>query len=289
MRIWKIILVLIILTSNTNISSQEMSKFEDSLITLLEKVHFSKNVDSAMKYNSFFKQTLKRCLNKPESFTYPFDSISNFMTTKKSSDDIFRIFNWNIELKNQKQHYECLILKKDQKERFKIIELQSNRRTNEDIEYQVMNDKSWKGALYFDIIPVKKNNKTIYTLLGWDGNNMYSNIKIIETLSFVKKNKLQFGTPIFEYPDGKVKRRVIFQYNKKSYMSLKHILIKKENYLVFDHLSPTSPHLKDFPDWYVTDLSFDAFKWENNKWQYIKDFDAKSKKLSRKPFNNPNK
>ena len=72
-------------------------------------------------------------------------------------------------------------------------------------------------------------------------------------------------------------------------MSLKHILIKKENYLVFDHLSPTSPHLKDFPDWYVTDLSFDAFKWENNKWQYIKDFDAKSKKLSRKPFNNPNK
>lgn len=266
-----------------------MSKFEDSLITLLEKVHFSKNFDSAMKFNAFFKQTLKKCLSRPESFNYPFDSISNFMTTKKSSDGIFRIFNWNIELKNQKQHYECLILKKDQKERLKIIELHSKRINNQDIEYQVMNDKSWKGALYFDIIPVKKNNKTIYTLLGWDGNNMYSNIKIIETLSFEKKNKIQFGVPIFEYPDGKVKRRVIFQYNKKSYMSLKHLTIKKDNYLVFDHLSPSSPHLKDFPDWYVTDLSFDAFKWENNKWKYIKDFDAKSNKSSRKPFNNPNK
>ena len=59
-------------------------------------------------------------------------------------------------------------------------------------------------------------------------------------------------------------------------MSLKHLMIKKDHYLVFDHLIPTSSHLKDFPDWYVTDLSFDAFKWEDNIWKYIEDFDAKS-------------
>ncbi len=289
MKLWQLILIVTFFKINTTVSCQDMALYEDSLISLLEKVHFSKNTDSAMKFNTSFKQTLKRCLQKSESFSYPFDSISNFMTTKKSSDGVFRLFNWNIELKNQNQHYECLILKKDQKENLKTIELHSKRRPNNDLEYQVLNDKNWKGALYFDIIPTKKNNKTIYTLLGWDGNNMYSNIKIIETMSFIKKNKIQFGIPIFEYSDGKVKRRVVFQYNKKSYMSLKHILIKKEDYLVFDHLSPTSPHLKDFPDWYVTDLSFDAFKWENNKWNYIKDFDAKSKKTSRKPFNNPNK
>ena len=32
-------------------------------------------------------------------------------------------------------------------------------------------------------------------------------------------------------------------------MSLKHDKIRKENYIIFDHLVPTSPHLKDFPDW----------------------------------------
>ena len=287
MRILQLTKLFFLLSFANSISSQEMAIYEDSLISLLEKVHFSKNKDSAMKFNASFKETLKRCLKNSESFTYSFDSISNFMTTKKSSVGTFRLFNWNIELKNQTQHYECLILKKDQKENFNVIELYSKKRSNDDIEYQVLNDKNWKGALYFDIIPIKKNNKTIYTLLGWDGNNMYSNIKIIETLSFAKKNKIQFGVPIFSYSDGKVKRRVVFQYNKKSYMSLKHILIKKEHYLVFDHLTPTSPHLKDFPDWYVTDLSFDAFKWENNKWNYIQDFDAKSKRSSRKPFNNP--
>ena len=32
------------------------------------------------------------------------------------------------------------------------------------------------------------------------------------------------------------------------------ILARKQNYIIFDHLVPTSPHLKEFPDWYVTDL-----------------------------------
>ena len=132
-------------------------------------------------------------------------------------------------------------------------------------------------------------NKTIYTLLGWDGNDMFSNKKVIESMTINKKNKIQFGNSIFKYPDGKTKKRVIFQYNKKSYMSLKHKRIRKENYIVFDHLTPTSPHLKDFPDWYVTDLSFDAFKWDENKWIYINDFDAKSLKILRKPFNDPTK
>jgi hypothetical protein len=72
-------------------------------------------------------------------------------------------------------------------------------------------------------------------------------------------------------------------------MSLKHNLIKREDYIVFDHLIPTSPNLKDFPDWYVTDLSFDAFMWEENKWQFKRDFNAKSLKSFKKPFNDPNR
>ena len=59
MKIWQIIIISIFVM-NTNIYSQEMAKYEDSLITLLEKVHFSKNLDSAMKFNMSFKKTLKR-------------------------------------------------------------------------------------------------------------------------------------------------------------------------------------------------------------------------------------
>jgi hypothetical protein len=52
---------------------------------------------------------------------------------------------------------------------------------------------------------------------------------------------------------------------------------------------PPSPHQKDFNDWYVTDLSFDAFLWSENQWNFKLNFDAKSLKVLNRPFNDPNK
>jgi hypothetical protein len=281
----KWILQILILLISYSINSQVINELEINLVKKLELVHYEKNHQKALEYNEDFKLLLAKTLQKEEAFDYSFDSLSNFMSTVKSPDGNFRLFNWNIQLNNQKQHYDCWIYFSDQS----IVKLIDNERKVQNIEYLSLQSNEWFGALYFDIIPVSKKNKTVYTLLGWDGNDMFSNKKVIETLIFDKKNNPQFGTPIFNYPDGKNKRRVIFQYNKDSYMSLKHNYLRKENYIVFDHLIPTSPNLKDFPDWYVTDLSFDAFKWENNQWRYEKDFDAKSLRALRRPFNDPKK
>lgn len=264
--------------------SQSIYEIENKLINQLEKVHFEKNYNKALEYNDEFKTLLGKSIENKELMEYEFDSLSKFMSTVKSPDGTFRLFNWNIELDNQKQHYECWIIMNDKK----IIKLTDYKVPIQNLEYVKLGTNKWLGALYFDIIPVQKKNKTYYTLLGWDGNDMFSNKKVIECMTFSNKNIIQFGSPIFKYPDGKTKRRVIFQYNKDSYMSLKHNVIRKEDYLVFDHLTPTAPNLKDFPEWYVTDLSFDAFKWEEKEWIYINDYDAKSLKALRRPFNNPN-
>jgi hypothetical protein len=264
---------------------QSIEELELVLIKKLELVHYEKNFKNSLTHNNNFKILLESVLSNPDAFEYEFDSLSNFMSTVKSPDGFFRLFNWNIQLKSQKQHYECWVLLEDKT----IIKLFDFKNKIPNVEYETFKSNNWLGALYFEIIPLIKKNKTIYTLLGWDGNDMFSNKKIIESMTFSKKKDIQFGVPIFNYPDGKNKRRVIFQYNKDSYMSLKHNLIKREKYIIFDHLSPTSPNLKDFPDWYVTDLSFDAFKWEGNQWNYIKDFDAKSLRALRRPFNDPQK
>jgi len=263
---------------------QSIYEIENKLINQLEKVHFEKNYNKALEYNDEFKTLLEKSIKNKELMEYQFDSLSKFMSTVKSPDGTFRLFNWNIELDNQKQHYECWIVMNDKK----IIKLIDYKAPIQNLEYVKLGINKWLGALYFDIIPVQKKNKTYYTLLGWDGNDMFSNKKVIECMTFNNNNIIQFGSPIFKYPDGKAKRRVIFQYNKDSYMSLKHNVIRKEDYLVFDHLTPTAPNLKDFPDWYVTDLSFDAFKWEEKEWIYKNDYDAKSLKALRRPFNNPN-
>lgn len=266
-------------------TSQTLQDYELKLINKLEDVHFEKNHDKALQLNKEFKNVLEEAISNNEILNYPFDSLSKFMSTKISPDGNFRIFNWNIELSNQRQHYECWILMKN----LTLIKLTDFKNEIPEIEYASLDANSWYGALYYSIIPKERKNKTVYTLLGWDGNNMFSNKKIIESMTISKKNKIQFGVPIFKYPSGKTKKRVIFQYSKQSYMSLKHRQVRKQDYLVFDHLMPPSPHLKEFADWYVTDLSFDAFQWNENQWDFKRDFDAKSLKVFKRPFNDPNK
>lgn len=265
--------------------SQTLQEYELKLISKLENVHFEKNYDKAMQLNEEFKNVLEEAISNSEIFNYPLDSLSKFMSTEISPDGNFRIFNWNIELSNQKQYYECWILMKN----LTILKLNDFKNEIPEIEYASLDANSWFGALYYSIIPKKRKNRTVYTLLGWDGNNMFSNKKIIESMTISKKNKIQFGIPIFKYPDGKTKKRVIFQYSKQSYMSLKHRQVRKQDYLIFDHLMPPSPNLKEFADWYVTDLSFDAFQWNENQWDFKRDFDAKSLKVFKRPFNDPNK
>ena len=80
---------------------QTIQQLEDSLISILKQVQTEKNTQLVEKYNNHFKATLDFVIKHPESFEYEFDSLSNFMSTVKSPDGIFRMFNWNIQQKNQ--------------------------------------------------------------------------------------------------------------------------------------------------------------------------------------------
>ena len=71
-------------------------------------------------------------------------------------------------------------------------------------------------------------------------------------------------------------------------MSLKYAQNKKKELIIFDHLSPKAPQLEGMKDWYVTDLSFDAFKLENGKWNYIKNVTPQALNVYKdRPYNNP--
>ena len=83
--------------------SQTIQDFELKLISNLENVHFEKNHDKAMQLNEEFKSILEEAISNNEIFNYSFDSLSKFMSTEMSPDGKFRIFNWNIELSNQRQ------------------------------------------------------------------------------------------------------------------------------------------------------------------------------------------
>jgi hypothetical protein len=258
---------------------QNIQSFEDSLLTSLEQIRTAETLKEKFVLNTRFENTLRKALRYDEAFTYKFNALSQVMSTKTSPDKAFRIFNWNIEVPEIQEHYFfCLVMKYDsRKGEYIIIELYDKSKYATRVEYALYNDKKWFGALYYEIIPVKKGLNTTYTLLGWDGNNRMSNKKIIETMSFQGKDKIKFGLPIFKQEED-TKRRVIFQYSKKATISVKYKLIKKKKYIIFDHLSPLSGQLAGIPDYLVPDLSFDAFVLENGKWKYLKDFDARTGK-----------
>ncbi|MBL4623749.1 MAG: hypothetical protein JKY42_01190 [Flavobacteriales bacterium] len=144
---------------------------------------------------------------------------------------------------------------------------------------------NWYGALYSEIIVVKKKGKTYYTLLGWDGNNEFTTKKIIEVLYFTSANNPKFGAQLFKLSKGSP-RRIIFEYSEEATMSLKWE--EKRKQIVFDHLSPSEEDLIGVRQYYVPDMSFDALELQKGTWVYIHDVDIRIKKGKYdQRYNNP--
>ena len=151
----KLIVNILLTVSFLSFNAQSLEEIENKLIHQLELVQIEKDKKKALSINEDFKNLLEISLKRNELFNYNFDSLSKFMSTTKSPDNDFRIFNWNIELENQKQHYDCWIVFNDNQ----IVKLKDSERNVPNLEFASLNNNNWFGALYFDIIPVEKKIK----------------------------------------------------------------------------------------------------------------------------------
>ena len=114
-------------------------------------------------------------------------------------------------------------------------------------------------------------NETSYILLGIDYGNSFITRKIIDVLSFGPGNSLVFGKKCFS--DGKqLLPRVVFEFASTAVMSLKFVTNVT---IVFDHLSPSSPELKDNRQFYGPDFSFDSYTLENGLWRLKSNIDVR--------------
>lgn len=212
--------------------------------------------------NQEFKEFLFQTINMKGAFEYPFLALKT-VGTVKSPDNEFRFFNWNVEQEDHSNKYYCYILRFDKKNKeWRVHELKDNSAMLPPRPDDILNEENWYGALYYKIIPTEKSGKKYYTILGLDANNSVSNIKLIDVMSF-SGDHVKLGSPIFKMADG-THKRLFFEHSKKAYMSLNY----DESYsrIVYDHLSPESPNLEGFHEYYVPDLSYDELRFQNNKW-----------------------
>jgi hypothetical protein len=119
---------------------------------------------------------------------------------------------------------------------------------------------------------IKRGNKKYYVLLGWNGNDERSNIKVIDVLS-VKKD-LVFGAPIFRV-DKKRLNRYIIEYKEDASASIK--FKKKEDRIVFSNLIPLNDGMEGLYDYYVPDGSINAFELSNGSFKFKRDVENTEK------------
>ena len=252
---------------------KNMATYELMLSEKLTELRKLREDSALIVKNEEFKTLLEEALSSDEAFDYPFASLT---TVGKiySDDELVRIFSWNIQYESKLHDYFSFVLKKDERrDKVHLIELKRNKQYLSSIVNETIEHENWYGALYYDIIDVQKGNKTYYTLLGYDANNERSSIKLLDVMYFVGKYP-KFGYPIFEVENG-FANRVIFEHSARATMSLRYDT--ERNKIIFDHLSPETPALKEFRDYYIPDMSYDAYFFENNKWRLEEDVIAVNK------------
>ncbi len=275
------LLITLCLFGGNTLESTPMNVLELQLDSTFKLLRKSKEDTDFKKYNDKFKLQLKEVLSKDEAFTYPFDSLISTMSTLTSPDGEFRLFNWNVESEAGVHSFYCFILKKSGA----IIELRDAHRTINQAELKTLSHRNWYGALYYKIIPMKRGK---YTLLGWNGKDAITTQKVIETMSLSRRSA-KFGYSLFEIPNSRVKkRRIILEYSDEAIVSLKHYKTKKSEEIVFSHLSPSTPQMEGFYQYYYPDLSFDKFILTKGKWVFESDAVIKNdKSASDKNYNPP--
>jgi len=247
----------------------QLRAYEDTLITLGKQ--FVNDTDEMARKNAnyTFIKTLVSALKIPNSFLYPFDSVKSVRIIN-SPDNRFRIISWPV-INNDGSYRFYGTIQINTGGSLQMYPLNDYSPAIKNPEDTITENRKWFGAEYYRIIAVY-SPKLYYVLLGWKGNTVKSTKKVIEVLSF-KDDKPVLGLAVFD-GNGKTRKRVIFEYTRQASMLLRYV--PDQNLIVFDHLSPPDPKLKNQRDTYGPDLSYDGYKLKNGRWVYVENLDMRN-------------
>lgn len=223
------------------------------------------------EFNVYFADLLK----EPESYSYPFDSIKP-LSKLKSKDGAIRVYTWFQPSREDGtfRYYGMIQKYNAAKKELKTIGLSEVKTDSDTIETKEMRAESWLGAVYYDITEQKLNKKTVYYLLGWQGNDRFTSRKVIEVLSFDQWDNITFGAPVFTDENGKKKFREVFEFTSEAVMLLRYL--PKKKMFVFDHLSPASGMAKGQYRYYGPDFTYDGYRLKKGLWYYKSNLDLRN-------------
>jgi len=274
---FRMIFIFCICMAVSPVLSQELvpSAAEDSLFLLFEQFQTFTESEDRQAHNDLILDYMQVILSEPESFDYRFDSLRKRAGILKDEDNMFRIFTWNIPLSAWEHDYHGIIQIHNKRDNScRVYLLKNHFHEIPDLLHSETRKDMWPGALYYEMRRNKHGKEIIYTLLGFNFNDRWSDKKIIEILHFDKNMNPVFGKPVFKTPEG-VQHRVVFEYSGEVAMNLRYNPDLKM--IVYDHLSPIEPELAAHPRFYAPDFSYDGYKFKRGIWEYRSDLDVRNR------------
>ena len=209
-----------------------------------------------------------RALKIKNSFYYPFDSL---LTISKlvPEDSTFRIFTWQMVVNDNVTRQHGAIQMRTDDGSLKLFPLIDKSDVTYDEEDTIGNNFGWMGAVYYKIIEKQAFGNNYYTLLGYDENNISSNKKVIEILTF-KDGEPIFGAPCFSFQDNNVIKRYparfIMEFKKNASPRLTYD--PDQDMIIYEHLiSETGEPQKKYT--YIPDGDYEGLTWRDGKWVHI--------------------
>ena len=254
--------------SFNNPTLQLLHQKEDTLKRYADKLINANTAAIRFQSDSAFTKLLVQALKTPNSFYYKFDSL---LTISKlyAPDSSFRIFTWQMVVNENLTRQHGTIQMKTTDGSLKLFPLIDKSDVTTALADTTADNKGWIGAVYYKIVATSNMNQTYYTLLGFDENNIRSNRKIIEVLSF--KNGLPvFGGNYISFAEDADKKptasRHILEYQKDAGARL--VYDQDLKMIIAEHLySPSNEPQKKWT--LIPDGDYEGFKWQQGKWVHI--------------------
>lgn len=231
-------------------AQQPLEQVEIQLQTWSNELLEGTDFQVQLETNKEFSQLLAETLRRPDSYSYPFDSLKS-ISILTAEDNSFRLFTWHLVKRPDNKtyygeiehYYFGLVQRKytpaNGPTEYLVIPLIEMEEIPRGVETEVLDNYNWLGALYYPAkgrgneIPVfkfkyydpkqiasngkiKQVKQNHYVLLGWNGMDNTSNLKSVEVMSFDPENpkRVLFGAPIFFFDPVVPKSRALFRYSE---------------------------------------------------------------------------
>lgn len=284
-------------------NSETFGQFELQMKELIDLVIDSPNDNERFNANEKLLTTMEEVMGLEKSFNYPFSSLKR-ISNLKSPDNKFRIFTWAIVSHDGKyENFGLIQVKNETTSEYETYILKDKSEEIFNPEMTKTDNQTWFGAVYYELLTMDYEGRKVYTLIGYDGNDIYTKRKIIDFISF----KPRSSKPIFganNFYKERDRTRYIFEYNPDAkffllwdnqYYEDKNLARKKRTFfkpkprtiepnivkdymIVYDVLEPMYEGMEGKTQFYISSGYVNGFKFERGKWRLIENVQPRNKK-----------